>query len=305
MQNAKQKILEAVADIQSSHPELADELKKLRRKDETLSEAKELAPKIRHLDSGLESAGGPNMALETIVLRTGRPVLAVSNNTAVLKFTDAKSMFWKEKLQAVSSLLSQRIEAIGRVEVENHPDFEWLGTGWLVDNNVVVTNRHVANLFGKKSGSKFVFRQGNGGKIKATIDFLEEFDSSDDSTFQLTDILHIEDDDGPDIALLRAEPIAGSTLPQFITLSETAAAKEQEVVVIGYPARDSRIPDQQLMIDIFGDVYDKKRLAPGLVKGMSNGSLLHDCSTLGGNSGSAVLDLKTGNAVGYTLRPIS
>ena len=35
--------------------------------------------------------------------------------------------------------------------------------------------------------------------------------------------------------------------------------------MIGYPARDSRVPDAQLMQSIFGDVYDKKRLAPGQV----------------------------------------
>ena len=37
------------------------------------------------------------------------------------------------------------------------------------------------------------------------------------------------------------------------------------MAVIGYPARDSRIPDVDLMDQIFGNVYDKKRLAPGQV----------------------------------------
>jgi len=298
MKNAKQKILKAVADIQSSQPELGEELKQSRRNDEDIDKAKKLAPKISHLDTGLESAGGENFALETIVLRKGRPVLAISNNSAILEFRDAESLFWKEKLQAASPLLLPPIKAIGRIEVENHPDYEWLGTGWLVDRTTIVTNRHVANLFARKNGSKFVFRQGNGGKIKASIDFLEEFGLPQENTFQITGILHIEDENGPDIALLSAAPVSGNNLPQFIQLSGIVPVKDQEVVVIGYPARDSRIPDQQLMLDIFGDVYDKKRLAPGQVKGLTGGNLLHDCSTLGGNSGSAVIDLKTGSAVG-------
>jgi endonuclease G len=298
MQNAKQKILKAVSDIQLINPELADEFNELRSKDEVVSEAKKLAPKISHLNNGLEAAGGSDFALETIVLRTGRPVLAISHNSAVLEFTDVESMFWKKKLQDAAPLLLPPVKAIGRIEVENHPDYEWLGTGWLVDSNTVVTNRHVANLFGRKSGAKFVFRQGNAGMIKASIDFLEEFGLPEENTFRITGILHIEDDNGPDIAFLRAEPIAGKSLPQFIALSDKVLAKDEEVVVIGYPARDSRIPDQQLMLDIFGDVYDKKRLAPGQVKGITGGNLLHDCSTLGGNSGSAVIDLKTGKAVG-------
>ncbi len=298
MPNPKRKILEAVAKIQASHPELADELNKLRRDDEIVSEARELAPKISAFDDGLEGAGGPNFALETIVLRIGRPVLAISHDKPVLEFADAKSKFWKEKLQSASSLLIPPVKAIGRIEVENHPDYEWLGTGWLVNNTTVVTNRHVANLFGRKNGSKFVFRQGESGMIKASIDFLEEFGRSEENTFQITGILHIEDENGPDIALLRAAPVSGNVLPQFISLSDTVPVKDQEVVVIGYPARDSRIPDQDLMLSIFGDVYDRKRLAPGQVKGIAGGNLLHDCSTLGGNSGSAVLDLKTGKAVG-------
>ncbi len=298
MSNIKQKILKTISDIESRDATLADELNRLRNTDEIVYEAKQLAPKIAYLNDGLESTTGPSFALETIVLRTARPVLAVSNNSAVLEFTDAKSMFWKEKLQSASSLLMLAIKAIGRIEVENHPDFDWLGTGWLVEGNIVVTNRHVANLFGKKSDSKFVFRQGSAGLIKASIDFLEEIDRIEENTFQITGILFIEDEDGPDIAFLSVAPTPTHMLPQFISLSDDVASKGQEVVVIGYPARDSRIPDQRLMENIFGDIYEKKRLAPGLIQGMNNGSLLHDCSTLGGNSGSAVLDLKTGNAIG-------
>ena len=52
------------------------------------------------------------------------------------------------------------------------------------------------------------------------------------------------------------------------------------------------------MQSIFGDVYDKKRLAPGQVTEARPDVVLHDCSTLGGNSGSVVLDLATGEAVG-------
>ena len=52
------------------------------------------------------------------------------------------------------------------------------------------------------------------------------------------------------------------------------------------------------MTAIFGDVYDKKRLAPGQVTAVAADQLCHDCSTLGGNSGSVLLDFATGEAVG-------
>ena len=51
---------------------------------------------------------------------------------------------------------------------------------------------------------------------------------------------------------------------------------------------------------IFGDRYEVKRLAPGKVLVSDAGSFFftHDATTLGGNSGSAVLDLETGAAAG-------
>jgi endonuclease G len=88
------------------------------------------------------------------------------------------------------------------------------------------------------------------------------------------------------------------TIAPPIPLSASPAQAEQQVAVIGYPARDSRVPDDQLMQSIFGNVYNKKRLAPGQVTKARADVLLHDCSTLGGNSGSVVLDLATGEAVG-------
>jgi len=68
------------------------------------------------------------------------------------------------------------------------------------------------------------------------------------------------------------------------------------VATVGYPARDPHIPDRVPMEKIYGNVFDKKRLAPGFVTGLEAGVLTHDCATLGGNSGSALLDLATGNA---------
>jgi endonuclease G len=154
--------------------------------------------------------------------------------------------------------------AVGRIEVEGH-DLAWLGTGWLVRPDVMVTNRHVAAEFGRHDGTTFVFKQGmDNGRMRASIGFLEETESTKERTFRLDRILHIEDSNGPDLAFLH---VAGEhSLATPITLS-TDADDNEMVAVIGYPARDSRIPDQQLMDQIFGNVYDKKRLAPGQLTG--------------------------------------
>ena len=49
---------------------------------------------------------------------------------------------------------------------------------------------------------------------------------------------------------------------------------------------------------LFGDKYNVKRLAPGQVMRVEDELLMHDCSTLGGNSGSPIVDLATGEVLG-------
>lgn len=300
MQDLETRVKAAVAKIEGRDRELAEELNDIRGSAGTEEAARALAPAMTPRGLALEGAApGPAVALETIVLRVGRPVLAVVRDEALLEFRDAESEIWRQRLTDARDHLVRAIKAVGRIEVGNHPRFEWLGTGWLVADDIVVTNRHVAREFGRGSGSGFVFRQGRANRpITASIDFLEEFDRPESLEFRLRRILHIEGDGGPDVALLQVAPAAGRGLATPITLAPGRAREEQQVAVIGYPAKDSRIPDLQLMQDIFGDVFDKKRLAPGQITGSGSDELLHDCSTLGGNSGSVVLDLETGEALG-------
>ncbi|MDP9696675.1 UNVERIFIED_ORG: endonuclease G [Arthrobacter globiformis] len=243
-----------------------------------------------------ETVDGTVFAQETIVLRTGRPVLAVVEDEAQLVFSDPESSVWESRLRDAATHLGQAARAVGRIEVEGH-SMSWLGTGWLVRPDVVVTNRHVASEFGRHDGTSFVFKQGLAGSpMNASIDFLEEIGSTRERTFRLNRILHIEDPDGPDVAFIRVSPTRA--IPGTPIRLGTDPDNDELVAVIGYPARDSRIPDQQLMDQIFGNVYNKKRLAPGQLIGADSRSVRHDCSTLGGNSGSVVLSLRTGEAVG-------
>jgi endonuclease G len=246
---------------------------------------------------GIDVEDMPTFVAESIALVTGRPVLAVLRDEAQLTFTDPDSEVWRNRLTDAKSALVAAARAVGRIEVDGH-DMSWVGTGWLVAPDVIVTNRHVAAEFGRPDRREFTFRQSVlGSRMTASIDFLEEIGRPEDLTFRLVKILHIEGPTGPDIAFLRVEQLTGEHRPSPIELSEDSEDTEF-VAVIGYPARDSRIPDQALMDTIFGDVYDKKRLAPGQLKGQSSKVVRHDCSTLGGNSGSVVLSLHTGEAVG-------
>lgn len=279
----------AVAQLQQSDDRLAVELEDVR-----ASRGRSRGAEPESLPAHPSLPG--DLVPETIVLRTGRPVLAVRDDAAELTFEDAESEVWRARLTAAAGPLGRAIRAAGRIEVDRH-DLDWLGTGWLVAEDVVVTNRHVAREFGRRDGDRFVFRQGFGGTMSSRIDFREEIGGGAAREFQLARILHIEDESGPDVAFLQVTPRDGDPLAEPIPLGTRTPRAKQQVAVIGYPARDSRIPEQDLMLRIFGNVFDKKRLAPGQVKRVEAGLVLHDCSTLGGNSGSVVLDLETGEAL--------
>lgn len=294
-----QKLRTAIARIEAADGALADEISKIRRNPSYREEAREIAPRITtEVPEGLQEGFNTDFALETIVLRVGRPVLRINDNLPRLDFEDVESQIWKSKLEQVRNTLLQTIPSVGRIEVKHHPSYEWLGTGWMVAEDIVVTNRHVAQEFGSRNGEGFVFRQLLDTPVSSSIDFLREQDLSPDLSFEVVKILHIEDDRGPDIAFLKVAPTGNKSLPTKLPLFTGLSLSNTDVAVIGYPARDSRIPDVALMEDIFGKIYNFKRLAPGKITAVTSERLFHDCTTLGGCSGGIVFDLASGQAVG-------
>ncbi|AKU11638.1 putative protease [Azoarcus sp. CIB] len=235
---------------------------------------------------------------ESIVMRRRRPVLAIQKCAAVLEFEDAQDVpLWKSRLEGAASALGRVIPSVGRIELAGHPDFSWVGTGWLVHPRYFVTNRHVAEVFARGKGDRFVMQSGPDGDIVASIDLLQEIGRDDTHVFKVKGISYIESRPGLDLAFFEVEQIAG-TVAKPIILSASAPTKNPRVATIGYPAFDSRIPEPDLMRRIYGDVFDKKRLAPGAITDVDQDRVLHNCTTLGGNSGSVVVDLKSGDALG-------
>lgn len=244
--------------------------------------------------------GGPQdeVALESIVMRKQRPVLAILENEAVLEFADREdSVVWKERVEAAKPFLDGAIRAVGRIELTGGA-YDWIGTGWLMNESVMVTNRHVAQEFAMRDGAGFVFTMGENGPIGASVDFLQEIRNERKLVFRLVRPLFIQEAPGPDVAFFEIEVRSGNeSIARPVSLAPQSRTTNS-VAVIGYPAYDSRIPDGALMERIYGSIYNKKRLAPGAVTRVDPARILHDCTTLGGNSGSVVLDLETGQALG-------
>lgn len=236
---------------------------------------------------------------EAIVLRWGRPSLLIRNGT----FEQAESPTWRTVLEAARSRIEQAVARVGRVELLDHLTMEWAGTGWIVDRvggrSIVATNRHVASLFAHiddAGGARFA-KNLLGRLIGAQVDFREEYDLPVAFEVRVERVLYLAGPEEPDIALL--ELSSDVVLPDPLELAAGEAQDRQLIGVIGYPAHDSRNGHAD-MERYFGEIFDVKRFAPGKVSFRADGEhyFVHDCTTLGGNSGSAVIDLDTGRAVG-------
>lgn len=84
--------------------------------------------------------------------------------------------------------------------------------------------------------------------------------------------------------------ITGASLPAGIPWSKLPdkSPRKREVVVVGYPSEKSGVGSLTEKADrdvVFGGVYNVKRLQPGVMMQEAN-AILHDASTLAGNSGS-------------------
>ncbi|HEX7809217.1 MAG TPA: hypothetical protein VF608_10845, partial [Thermoanaerobaculia bacterium] len=97
---------------------------------------------------------GPDIILETIV-RSGRPALLVQNNKITSKDdeTDETSRELIKRLTDNRATVEPLIPLVGRIDLANHAGgLTYAGTGWLIDEDTVVTNRHVADLISRADG---------------------------------------------------------------------------------------------------------------------------------------------------------
>jgi len=172
--------------------------------------------------------------------------------------------------------------SIGRIDVGKDP----AGTGFLVAPDVLVTNRHVLD---KISNGTRLLEEG-----QAVVGFrwlADDFEQPE----PITGVIAF--DEQFDIALLRVKPQTGRPPLQ---LAASGPKLEQDVAVVGHPY-DDPVNNPLFTRVIFGNKWGVKRAAPGeIISVLPGGAQIagHDCSTLGGNSGSPVLALDTAEVVG-------
>ena len=255
---------------------------------------------LERMAAGAHAPRSPDdMMVEAIIEEWGRPSLIIENG--IWKEPELQEI--KQRLDNHRSHLENAIPSVGRVELINHPTHDYVGTAWMIDEDVVITNRHVAETFAERNNGLFSFihDQFTGEQYRAEIDFNEEHQTAAPPQLaKVSEIIYIEAyrSDLPDMAIMRVKTLESNpTLPPPLQLAQKSPEFNEDIAVVGYPAKDSR-NDAFVMHDIFDGIYNVKRLAPGQIKGVSGKVLTHDCSTLGGNSGSPIIQLSTGHALG-------
>lgn len=228
--------------------------------------------------------------LETIVLPQNRPVVFVRGDS----YDSVDDPWQKLNPPDVKAKIARRFPSIGRIEVPNMPQIPYGGTGFVVGKRLVMTNRHVAKLFSLGLGLKIAYNPGD-----SAIDFRCQIDTgADRSTY--AEVLGVEMIHPYwDMALLRVADLPDDKILSLST-KKPEELEGEDVVVVGYPAKDWR-SDLELQDRIFQGQYNVKRLQPGVLRQRAGirsfenvvNAVTHDASTLGGNSGSAVLDAKT------------
>lgn len=236
-------------------------------------------------------------ALEAIVLADLRPAYFIENDRIAID----GDFDHVEVIETNRDTLEAMSRRVGRVDLLNHASFDYAGTGWLIADDIVVTNRHVAHVFATQNWTgQWDFQLGTfDNPLHVQVNTMRQHGTSDAPTRILlaTEVLYVAPPSGPDIAFLRVvrngdiDPIPLCARPPRI---------DRPVAAVGYPARDAGRNDPVLMDRIFKSTYKVKRFSPGLVTGTKSDQILMltDYSSLGGNSGSLVMDLETGEAVG-------
>jgi endonuclease G, mitochondrial len=233
--------------------------------------------------------------LEAIILPRNRPAVFVRGDSYDNLGDPWLSLNGDDIRKRIAALLP----LVGRVEVPTSPILPYAGTGFVVGKGLIATNRHVAQLFSRGLGLTIRYREGD-----AAIDFKRQVDSPEDDsanflTVNAVEMIHPH----WDMALLRVRGLPTDSMLKLSTKSPKELINHN-VVVIGYPARDDR-SDLALQDRVFNKIYNVKRLQPGVLRARAAvpsfentvSAVTHDASTLGGNSGSAVIDIDTGEVV--------
>jgi hypothetical protein len=258
---------------------------------------------------------GEHIGLESVILTDGtRPSLIVRNGFVDLQAPDVGD--WSMGLNRFQNEIRKVTTSVGRIDIPVSPWFE--GTCFVISEGLVLTNRHVLEAIAKRDAAGAWTLN---WPDATTIDFVGEDGVATATKFKVVGVAFA----GPnainntvnfvhlDIAVMRVDPASDTAtpFPKAVTFEADVAQPkaDRNLYVLGFPGKpnvwlfEGQPPTgsetAQVLSTLFNNKFGTKRLAPGVIKAgpgqVANDAqkwiCTHDASTLGGNSGSCVVDL--------------
>lgn len=262
-------------------------------------------------ESGRNLTDRERSCLEAIVRVTGRP--ATRFLAGGLEIPD-QDLGANERWALIAGQMYEEIEAVadsvGRLSIGTPgAAATQLGTAWRLGADLVVTNRHVAKEVTAEpsaNASRWRIRDG----VSCFVDFAATHAGGPPKAFAVQDLVFCSDIEELDAAVFRLASLPSAPPPALDIDFERDAVMEtvergngtsfdrgKEVYVIGHPYRETA-SDASWMV--FGDADGKKRWSPGEITTVDTvrAACQHDCSTLGGSSGSCIVSLASHRVVG-------
>jgi trypsin-like peptidase len=268
-------------------------------------------------DPSVELSTDERLGYEAVVRLTERPALIIRDDS----FPEPPPR-WKVLDRPFRKEIETMIPSVGRIDANTDGVREMIGTGFVVSSDLVMTNTHVVEEFADPDPEfkSWSIRSG----AEPTIDFKAEHEIPKRKAFRITSVVTAFDRGNSDrlksldLALLRIEPLSfdppGAKPPPPLRLTRhqpLAAGNAQipsgqkDLFLIGYPWTDNEgITPPAVLAEIFGGIVKMKRLQPGEYGANFDTFLTfsHDSATLGGNSGSFVADLNSGDVIGLHFK---
>lgn len=258
--------------------------------------------------------------LEALVQLTGRPAVRVRERIEMIE--EGAAGEWAADIYANDDKWRTFANSVGRIDVQVGSSWKHTGTGFVIGSNLVMTNRHVLDVFAEPipvaaDKQKFVLDR------DASIVF-DHGASKEKTRFKVKSVVtagahrigSFVDLDKLDMAIVEIESTNehGASHPGAINLTRDSAGDDsvEDIMIIGYPAKprasvapsdvDESVKFWERIGELYGNEYGVKYLSPGkimkrpgkLADDDKGWAYSHDATTMGGNSGSVSISLKGG-----------
>lgn len=243
-------------------------------------------------------------ALELFILVVSRPAFLIHRDCV----RDTTVNEWTADLDTSRLMIPTWAQGVGRIERAGAP----CGTGFLVGDRRVLTNNHVVSIllgqrapFWRLDPDRYADACMKTAELwkgaEPIIDMVREAGSTESVTARITRV--VAHHTSADVAVLELDAMPDRRTRLALATEEPPEFVGSKLFVLGYPMEARETPEV-VMRRIFGgdpNVLAMKRLSPGTVMRWHTATpnvFLHDASTLGGSSGSCVIDIGTNKVVG-------